>query len=99
MKAKRFLAGVMCLTLVCTTVLSACGKKEEAPAATPAPTESLAPAPSLCPDTPGPTDTPLPVEPPEETAAPEPMVITAGSREELKNAMAGAIERLSLIHI
>lgn len=93
MKAKRFLAGVMCLTLVCTTVLSACGKKEEAPAATPAPTESLAPAPSLCPDTPGPTDTPLPVEPPEETAAPEPMVITAGSREELKSAMAGAIER------
>lgn len=38
-----------------------------------------------------PADTPTPVESPAATAAPEPMVITAGSREELKNAMADAI--------
>lgn len=83
MKTKSFLALLLCLTLACTTVLSACGKGQEAPVATPAPIISLSPA------TPVPTEE---VPPAETTAAPEPMVITAGSREEFKTAMAEAIE-------
>lgn len=91
MKAKPFLAGLLCLTLACTTVLSACGRVK-APAATPAPTESLAPTPSPAPATPKPTEEVPPVETPAATAAPEPMVISASSREEFKAAMAEAIQ-------
>ena len=90
MKHKAFLAVALCLALGCCMALCACGKKEAVPAATPAPVESSTAAAPLVP----PTDTPLPVETPAETAAPEPMGITAGSREELKHAMADAIEGL-----
>lgn len=90
MKHKAFLAVALCLALGCCMALCACGKKEAVPAATPAPVESSIAAAPLVP----PTDTPLPVGTPAVTAAPEPMVITADSREELKNAMAGAIEGL-----
>lgn len=69
MKAKPFLAGLLCLTLACTTVLSACGRVK-APAATPAPTESLAPTPSPAPATPKPTEEVPPVETPAATAVP-----------------------------
>lgn len=90
MKHRGILAGLLCLALGCGLLLSACGKQEEAPAA---PAESSEPAaPTVLPAaTPQPTAAPAETA---ETAAPEPMVITAGSREELKNAMAGAIEGL-----
>lgn len=90
MKHKAFLAVALCLALGCCMALCACGKKEAVPAATPAPVESSIATAPLVP----PTDTPLPVGTPAVTAAPKPMVITAGSREELKDAMAGAIEGL-----
>ena len=87
MKHKGLLTGLLCLALGFGLLLSACGKQEEAPAA---PAESSEPAaPTVLP-----AATPQPTAAPAETAAPEPMVITAGSREELKNAMAGAIEGL-----
>lgn len=86
MKHKGLLTGLLCLALGFGLLLSACGKQEEAPAA---PAESSEPAaPTVLP-----AATPQPTAAPAETAAPEPMVITAGSREELKNAMAEAIGR------
>lgn len=90
MKHSAFLAVALCLALGCCMVLIACGKKEAVPAATPTPAEISEPAAPLVP----PTGTPLPVEAPAVTAKPEPMAVTAGSREELKNALAEAIEGL-----
>ena len=77
----NFVLCLLCLTVFSMAVLAGCGNG----------TVENPPLPSQTPaETQAPVDTPAPVE----TAAPEHMVITAGSREELKNAMAGAIEGL-----
>ena len=81
-KQRRFFLCLLCLTVFSMAVLAGCGNKgkQESP-----PLPSQTPA-----ETQAPVETPAPVE----TAEPEPMAITAGSREELKNAMVGAIEGL-----
>ena len=90
----KFSVFLLCLMVFSMAILTGCGKdKQEAVENSPlpgqAPVEKPAPA-----ETQAPAETPAPMESPTETAKPEPMGITAGSREELKNAMAGAIEGL-----
>ena len=81
-KQRRFFLCLLCLTVFSMAVLAGCGNKGK---------QGSPPLPSQTPaETQAPVETPAPVE----TAAPEPMAITAGSREELKNAMVGAIEGL-----
>ena len=83
-KQRRFFLCLLCLTVFSTVILTGCRNAPKVmPESSPLPSQSPV-------ETQTPAETPAPVE----TAAPEPMVITAGSREELKNAMAGAIEGL-----
>ena len=83
-KQRRFFLCLLCLTVFSTVILTGCrNAPKDTPESSPLPSQSPV-------ETQTPAETPTPVE----TAAPEPMVITAGSREELKNAMAGAIEGL-----
>ena len=80
----NFFLCLLCLTVFSTVILTGCrNAPKDTPESSPLPSQSPV-------ETRAPVATPAPVE----TAAPEPMVITAGSREELKNAMAGAIEGL-----
>lgn len=81
----NFVFCLLCLTVFSMAVLAGCGNNGKQENAENPPRPSQVPA-----ETQAPVATPAPVE----TAAPEPMVITTGSREELKNAMAGAIEGL-----
>ena len=87
----NFFLCLLCLTVFSMAVLAGCGNKGKQKNAEKPPLPSQTPA-----ETQAPVETPAPAETaePVETTAPEPMVITAGSREELKNAMAGAIEGL-----
>ena len=90
----KFFLCLLCLTVFSMAVLTGCGKEpkdtpESSPLPSHVPVETQAPA-----ETPAPAETQVPVETPAETAAPEPMAVTAGSREELKDAMAEAIEGL-----
>ena len=79
---KRQLKFFLCLTVFSMVILTGCGNGKQE-------TVESSPLPSQAPvETQAPAETSMPVE------SPEPMVITAGSREELKNAMAGAIEGL-----
>lgn len=82
---KRQLKFFLCLAVFSMAILTGCGNgaAKDPPLPSQVPVETQAPA-----------DTPEPVETPAETAAPEPMVITADSREELENAVAAAIEGL-----
>ena len=83
-KQRRFFLCLLCLTVFSTVILTGCrNAPKDTPESPPLPSQTPA-------ETQAPVETPAPVE----TAAPEPMVITAGSREELKNAMVGAIEGL-----
>lgn len=84
-KQRRFFLCLLCLTVFSMAVLAGCGNKGKQENTEKPPLPSQTPA-----ETQAPVETPAPVE----TAAPEPMVITAGSREDLKNAMVGAIEGL-----
>ena len=89
-KQRRFFLCLLCLTVFSTVILTGCrNAPKDTPESSPLPSQTPA-------ETQAPVETPAPVETaePVETAAPEPMVITAGSREELKNAMVGAIEGL-----
>ena len=89
-KQRRFFLCLLCLTVFSTVILTGCrNAPKDTPESPPLPSQTPA-------ETQAPVETPAPVETaePVETAAPEPMVITAGSREELKNAMVGAIEGL-----
>ena len=87
-KQFKFSLCLLCLTVFSAALLTGCGKdKQETVENSPLPSQASV-------ETQAPVETPEPVETPVETAAPEPMVITAGSREELKNAMADAIEGL-----
>ena len=83
---KLFLC-LFCLTVFSMAILTGCGKEnvDNSPLPNQAPVETQTPA-----ETQAPMETPEPVE----TAAPKPMVITADSRDALKNAMADAIEGL-----
>ena len=89
-KQRRFFLCLLCLTVFSTVILTGCrNAPKDTPESPPLPSQTPA-------ETQAPVETPAPVETAEsvETAAPEPMAITAGSREELKNAMVGAIEGL-----
>ncbi|MGN0982241.1 MAG: transglutaminase domain-containing protein [Candidatus Limivicinus sp.] len=84
----KFFLCLLCLTVFSMAILTGCGNGKQE-------TVESSPLPSQVPvETLAPVDTPQPVETPAVTAAPEPMAITAGSREELKSAMAEAIEGL-----
>ena len=83
-KQRRFFLCLLCLMVFSSVILTGCRNAPKVmPESSPLPSQSPVEAQT-------PAETPTPVE----TPAPEPMVITAGSREDLKNAMAGAIEGL-----
>ena len=74
-KQFKFSLCLLCLTVFSAALLTGCGKdKQETVENSPLPSQASV-------ETQAPVETPEPVETPVETAAPEPMVITAGSRE------------------